>query len=356
MNRKEVRNTLKGVYKSNKWYEKVNAMNDQQVMVIFKRLTAQGKGRKINMKFKIPFRGISNKLPNEVSRKMGLAGLTSKKHAPTILFGVGVVGFVSTVVLASRATLKVESILDEHQKKMEKIRKATEIASEDDYSVADQKRDVTIAYGGVAVDVIKLYGPAVVVGMASICAITGSHVILNRRNVALTAAYKVVEQSFQEYRKRVVDEFGPDKDREFYYAAEDREIVEETEDGPVVRTIKTATNGTGMYRKLFDEHNKNWATVPEYNILFLRAQQRFANDRLKSRGYLLLNDVYDELGIERTKAGCVVGWTWNGGDGFVDFGIWTDKSMDKIHDIVIGREKAIWLDFNVDGVIYDKLR
>jgi hypothetical protein len=86
-------------------------------------------------------------------------------------------------------------------------------------------------------------------------------------------------------------------------------------------------------------------------------QQNFANDRLRAKGHLLLNDVYDSLGLPRTAAGCVVGWVKGGngqttaGDGYVDFGLF-DPETQEIRDFFRGDNGALWLDFNVDGEVY----
>ena len=79
-----------------------------------------------------------------------------------------------------------------------------------------------------------------------------------------------------------------------------------------------------------------------------------ANDRLNAKGFVFLNDVYKDLGLEQIPAGQAVGWYKNnkrGGDNFVDFGIF--ENPDRFNDFMAGREGSIWLDFNVDGVIYD---
>ena len=90
--------------------------------------------------------------------------------------------------------------------------------------------------------------------------------------------------------------------------------------------------------------------------MFLRAQQQYANDKLIAQGHLFLNEVYDMLGLPRTKAGAIVGWVYDDnnavGDNFVDFGIY-DVHRETARDFVNGYERSILLDFNVDGVIYD---
>ena len=113
--------------------------------------------------------------------------------------------------------------------------------------------------------------------------------------------------------------------------------------------------GYSPYARIWGRDTSNeWDPQPAYNIAKLRSVQEYCTLRLNARGHLFLNEVYDMLGLERTKPGAVVGWVWDNGDNYVDFGVFSDKS-DRIRDFVNGREASILLDFNVDGVIYDKI-
>jgi hypothetical protein len=292
-------------------------------------------------------------LKNLVTSKVGLQLLRAKKHSPAALFVAGTVGIVGTVVLACRATLKIDEVLDEHNDrsaKMELNRGSL------DYTERAFQEDRVKLYVQTSFKLVKLYGPAILVGAASIAALTGSHVILNRRYAGVTAAYAALDKAYREYRSRVKDEIGLEKERELYSGTNSREIVEETEEGAVVRTVKTAA-GRSPYSFLFDKVNsESWSKDPGYNQMFLRSSQSYANDLLRARGYVLLNDVLDMLGIDRTRAGCVVGWVLDGGnsDNYIDFGVF-DGDEWKAMQFVTGAEKSVWLDFNVDGVIYDKL-
>jgi hypothetical protein len=202
-----------------------------------------------------------------------------------------------------------------------------------------------------------LYAPAIACGALSIGALAGSHRVLTKRNLALTAAYSAVEKGFNDYRTRVVEEFGEDKDRELRYGTDTEKITTEGKDGKTkTKEVKiVGPNSASVYARFFDEYCKNWKRQPEYNLLFLQCQQNYANDLLQSRGHIFLNEVYDMIGIDRSKAGAVVGWVISkDGDNFVDFGIF-DGDNPKARDFVNGREGSILLDFNVDGVIYDKI-
>lgn len=291
-----------------------------------------------------------------VTSKAGRQVLKLQKHSPRILFVVGVVGVGATVFLACRATLKVHDLLDEHQRDLEVMQEVLELKDDTKYTVEDFKRDQIKLYVRTATEFIKLYGPSVVIGVAAIAALTGAHVVLNRRNVAVTAAYAALEKGFRDYRKRVVDKYGADEDQEFRFGLEDREIVEETKQGPKVVAVKKFPDGIerSIYARCFDENSSSWQRAPGYNQVFIRAQQAYANDLLNARGHVLLNDVYDMLGLSRTKEGAVVGWVLGNGDGFIDFGVFSgDTHMAK--QFVNGAERNVWLDFNVDGIVYDKI-
>lgn len=297
-------------------------------------------------------------LKQAVTSKAGMTALKLRKNSPHILFGAGVVGVVATAVTASAATLKVEGVLLEHAERMSMISEA-EVDHKAKYSRQDANRDRATTYVKTVVGLGKLYGPTVILGVASIGCLAGSHRILTVRNLALTATLGSVERAFDGYRQRVIEEFGVDKDRELRFNSETVEVMEETKRGPQPKDLTRQAVVPGqehLYAKLFGPDNKNWDRKPEYNIMFLRNAQNMANDQLRARGHIFLNEVYDMMGMERTRVGSVVGWLDRGeGDGFVDFGIWDADREWQFMDFVTGREGSILLDFNVDGNIWDKI-
>jgi hypothetical protein len=293
-------------------------------------------------------------IKNAVTSKVARQVLVGKKNSPTIMFGAGVVGVVATTVLASRATLKLDDILTEHEDNINKSRELEK--HHPDYSSRDARRDRAYIHAKTSVAIGKAYGPAIVVGVVSIGLLTSAHVTLNRRNAGLTAAYAALDKGFKEYRARVIDEYGEEKDREFRHGS--REITEKVVDdnGKTKERSRKVADGVSIYARFFDQYSSSWNKTPEYNLLFLRCQQNYLNDRLKAKGHVFLNEAYDALGLDRSKEGAVVGWLRNGdGDGYVDFGIFDGQHMDRFHDFVTGSEGSILLDFNVDGVIYDKI-
>ena len=289
--------------------------------------------------------------------------LVVQKHSPELLLGVGIVGVVVSTVMACKASTKASAVLDVAAAKMEKIHEAEATISREEYTKRDQNKDSLVVMIQTGVDFAKLYGPAVLLGAVSISCILGSHNIMRKRNVAIVAAYKMVKTGFEEYRARVVEDLGEEKDKEYRYGVK-YEKLEESEVDPVTGKVKkvkknvpvVSTGKLSPYAREFcKETTPQWHAVPEYNALFLKAQQNAANDFLKSRGHIFLNDVYDMLGFSRTSDGAVVGWVNDGnGDQFVDFGLW-DSFEAYSHNIdEEGRlNRTLILDFNVDGVIYD---
>lgn len=303
------------------------------------------------------------KMNDKLTRAIGKAGLKLKKYSPEILAVVGTVGVVASAVMACKATTKIGTILDDTNDQLNTIHAAvtdSELANQ--YSAEDAKKDTAIVYVQTGMKFVKLYGPAVSVGVASLGCLLGSNHILRKRNIALAAAYTAVDKSFKAYRGRVVERFGKEIDRELRYnikAKEVQEIVtdENGNETTVTSTIEVPEFGydNSEYARCFDETCIGWTRDPEYNMMFVKQIQNWANDRLQSKGYLYLNEVYEMLGIQRTKAGQVVGWVYNGdGDNYVDFGIFDIKDKQK-RRFVNGYEKSIWLDFNVDGNILKKM-
>jgi len=147
------------------------------------------------------------------------AKFTMKKYAPEILLGVGIVGVGVSTVLACKATLEIETILDEYQDDKEKIEDGIEMDAEGEitYPIEVANRDLRVLKARTSLEFVKLYGPSVTLMTVSIGCILGSYRIMNKRQVALMAAYKVMEEAFTTYRGRVVKELGGVKDAHFMY-------------------------------------------------------------------------------------------------------------------------------------------
>lgn len=305
-------------------------------------------------------------MKNKTEIMKSVNGVTSKavmklkKHSPEILVVAGIVGTVVSAVLACKATTKVAEILDETKGTLDTIHDGMEIGAINgqEYTTEDGKKDTVVVYAQTGMKLAKLYGPAIILGTLSITSILASNNILRKRNVALGAAYAAIDKSFKEYRGRVIERFGEQVDTELKYGIkakkfEEIEVDPETgKEKKVKKTVMVADpNLQSDYAVYFDSKSRNYETNPDYNRMFLKAQQAFANDKLQTRGHLFLNEVLDDLDLPRTPAGQIVGWTKDGPDGYVNFRI-----VEVERETEDGRhEPALLLDFNVEGNIWEKM-
>ena len=305
-------------------------------------------------------------MKNKTEIMKSVNGVTSKavmklkKHSPEILVVASIAGTVVSAVLACKATTKVAEILDETKGTLDTIHEGMETGAINgqEYTNEDGKKDTVVVYAQTGMKLAKLYGPAIILGTLSITSILASNNILRKRNVALGAAYAAIDKSFKEYRGRVIERFGEQVDTELKYGIkakkfEEIEVDPETgKEKKVKKTVMVADpNLQSDYAVYFDSKSRNYETNPDYNRMFLKAQQAFANDKLQTRGHLFLNEVLDDLDLPRTPAGQIVGWTKDGPDGYVNFRI-----VEVERETEDGRhEPALLLDFNVEGNIWEKM-
>lgn len=310
------------------------------------------------------------KLTENVGKAFNKTKLGIKKHSPEILMIGGAIGVVSSAIMACKATTKLSEVMKNHKTTVEQIHHAAnhpEVLPENQtYTKQDAKKDIAITYTQTSLNLVKLYAPSVILGALSLTCMITSNNILRNRNAALAAAYAAVDKGFKNYRNNVVERFGKEVDKELKYniKAKEFEEVKKDKDGKEKKTKKTvnvsSVDGESGYARFFDNGCDNWQKDAEHNLWYLKQQQNYANEKLKAQGYLFLNDVYDMLGIPRSKAGQIVGWTYDDknpnhkGDNYIDFGIY-NINREANRDFVNGIEPTILLDFNVDGPIYDKL-
>ena len=297
-----------------------------------------------------------------VTRGANVVKLLAKKKAPLLMIIGGGICMVGAIVTAVKSADKVKEDLEECKEEMEIInenladlrdpeRREEMVAA--GFTEESLKRELVQVKAKTAGKVVHSFTPTLLFFVSGMGLIAGSHYIMEKRLNGVMAAYAVLDQSFKEYKERVKTELGDEKEKEIRYGfkkedeveVDNKEFSKQSDDNPYLKS---------PYSRFFDSSNKNWNDDPESNKFFLTLQQSTANDMLKARGHLFLNEVYDLLGMERSRAGAVVGWVIGGGDGYVDFGL-QDIFSEANRRFNNGYEPVVLLDFNVDGVIYDKI-
>lgn len=287
-------------------------------------------------------------LTNTLSR-VGTAALrTLEHHAPKILLGTSIVCGIGATVTACKATLKLPETMKEIT---ENVEAAKAIEVEEGEQDTAKNKEVVKSYISGGIKLAKLYGPSVGLTVTSVaCALAGNR-MMNQRYAGALAALGSTEKMFDNYRKRVVEEFGEEKDTQFANGI--REVVTEEpvlnkdgtpktdKNGEVKTTKKTSVEydpNVNKYSRMFDEvSSREWDPNPDYNVSTLLGRQQYFNDMLHSHRYLFLNTVYKELGYPITAYGQDMGWIIDDDtpNAVVDLGLYdlTNSGKRRIEDI-----------------------
>lgn len=301
-----------------------------------------------------------------------------KKASPTIMIVGAAIGGVTAAVLACKATIKAQDILNEHNTAVKTIHTTKEQIEQgviqldegESYTEKDYKNDITTTYVQTGLKLAKVYAPAVTLGAVSLGCMFGSHHIMSKRNASLTAAYIALDKAFEEYKSRVSDRFGSRVQEELEHNIKAVELESKsTNEQGVEETIKEykdiAMQHTSPYTCIFDETVDTWQPDNMMNRNYLFLMEQSANKRLRIQGHLFLNDVLASLGTHggvtlKTPEGQIVGWIYDPNDptrqSHVDFGVTNYVEGDEAQNSFInGGERSVMLRFNCDGPIIDKI-
>lgn len=306
---------------------------------------------------------LTKAIPAPIKTYAVKTGAKISAYSPEILLVGGIAGIIGGTILACRATLKADEVLDEFAENKDTIEAAAAL-NDETYSETDYKRDTAINYVGTAKDFLVLYAPAIACTGLGIACVMTSHGIMTKRNMALTAAANTIQSAFTAYRKNVTTKYGAEIDRDMRFGLVDaKETSVITDENGKTKKVKTPVktfnpDDVSVYCRWYSkETSHQFINNPDYNRAYLISQQSRFTNILNARGYLFLNEVYDELGLPQSKAGQIVGWCKNSdGDGFVDFGITEARNAHAWNGDYEDGINAYLLDFNVDGPITDCLK
>ena len=288
------------------------------------------------------------------------AQLTVRKHSPEILMVAGVIGTVAGAVMACKETLELEDVLDEC--KQEKIELEEQYAMCEQYSEDALKKDQVKLTIKQAAKIVKLYAPSVIMEVTSIGIIFASNDIMRKRNASMAAAYATLNSMYKRYRQNVIESYGEEVDKDMRFGVKHEKVTEIDEDGNKVKIdarivdLDNTALAISDYSRFFQAGCKGFDTSSgRYNILYLKGIQAMFNNKLIADGYVMLNDVYRELGFDTIPEGWSIGWVYDDenpiGDNYIDFGLY--EARNKNQRAVNDWEPVILMDFNVDGNLYE---
>lgn len=283
------------------------------------------------------------------------------KHAPTILSVTASAGVIATGYLAWKAGTRFEDVEGrDWDRRKECLRNADTIPDEDVPKIERKNRILFI------LDTVRTVAPAAIVGAATITMIYFSNSISKKRLAAMGAAYATLQTAFDGYKRTMVEALGKEsvekilkpklpnvgKSAEEILSSDNKSDAANVSDA-VVNSLKALSP---YARIIAEESSTCWDPNEDYTSQNLAAVQLWANRRLERKGHLFLNEVFDQLGLSRTREGAVVGWLKNGeGDNYVSFGDF-DASIYRVpSDDYTRVDSNFIVDFNVDGVIWDRI-
>lgn len=283
------------------------------------------------------------------------------KHAPTILSITASAGVIATGYLAWKAGTRFEDVEGrDWDRRKECLRNADTIPDEDVPKIERKNRILFI------LDTVRTIAPAAIVGAATITMIYFSNSISKKRLAAMGAAYATLQTAFDGYKRTMVEALGKEsvdkilkpklpnvgKSAEEILSSDNKSDAANVSDA-VVNSLKALSP---YARIIAEESSTCWDPNEDYTSQNLAAIQLWANRRLERKGHLFLNEVFDQLGLSRTREGAVVGWLKNGeGDNYVSFGDF-DASIYRVPSDDYNRVDSNFIvDFNVDGVIWDRI-
>ena len=288
------------------------------------------------------------------------AQLTVRKHSPEILMVAGVIGTVAGAVMACKETLELEDVLDEC--KQEKMELEEQYAMCEQYSEDALKKDqVKLTIKQVA-KIVKLYAPSVIMEATSIGVIFASNDIMRKRNASMAAAYATLNSMYKRYRQNVIESYGEEVDKDMRFGVKHEKVTEIDEDGNKVKIdarivdLDNTALAISDYSRFFQAGCRGFDNNNgRYNFLYLKGLQAMFNNKLIADGYVMLNDVYRELGFDTIPEGWSIGWVYDEanpiGDNYIDFGLY--EARNKNQRAANGWEPVILMDFNVDGNLYE---
>ena len=208
------------------------------------------------------------------------------RNASTILTIIGGVGVVGTAVLAAKATPKAMALVED---------------------ATDEKGEKLTPWETVKV-AGPAYIPAVASGVGTLICVFGANVLNKRNQAALTSAYALTDNAYNEYKNNHQEQHGEEAHNKIIDAI----AVEKAEDVTVCNYNLTSycdlsvQDGTSEPRLFYDEYSNRFFETTVEQVM---NAEYHLNRNFVLRGYAYLNELYEFLGLEPTDYGSKVGWS-----------------------------------------------
>lgn len=285
--------------------------------------------------------------------------LKVKKHSPEILMGVGIVSLVGAVGTAIWKTATCDKILDEHEEAMnnaeehvkeqkEKIEEANKkrVAKGKEalvYTEEDEENDIQLFKTKAWIKTIgKMawhYAPTIALTALSATSFLGAFCIIKGRYTAVAGALAATTSAFENYRRRVIEDVGADKDFEYRYGMKKEKATITKEDGTKEEVDAWTTTeevvGDGFFTFIFDDRSGEYYKDMATNIISLNGIRATLDMDLQSNGYLSgvdickRLDVWEYLTKEQRRKLLYFGY-YDDGNTHVDFDLYSLRNKDKI--------------------------
>lgn len=293
--------------------------------------------------------------------------ILAKKHAPEILIGGGIAGFVLTIVETVKATNDTNDIHEEKECYMNQLDASY---AEGMLTDADYQNETRSVKRWARKKIIGAWWKVGTTGLVSVILVLKGYRVVNGRYVAVSAAYKSLEAFTERYRGNVIDEFGKDIDWRMANSVRKEDwgkAEQERRDNQQIREDNALKKGKkkplkSQYRELykfrFDERSPYWKRfwTPDQFLDYIRWKTRELNDKFMIQGYLFLNDVLDAFGLEKVPEGQVLGWIRKRGKTTVISVGYDEMPEEEIRRILATErndELYFYLQPNYDGVVYN---
>lgn len=283
-------------------------------------------------------------------------------HSPELLMILGTAGVIGGTIVVAKQTTKVEDELEDIRTEQSDL-KYMHRTHPDDMDEKEYKKELFAIKRGAALKVAKIYAPGVLLIGGGIACYFSAFGIMKKRQGILVASLAAANKAFEEYRARVIEDQGVEKDKEYLYGLKKEKITTDTIDDNGKKkkvTEEVYTKDRDMVSRYAIRFTPEFSTEASsdvnYNVAMLKSIESAYNAMLPSHKKVYLSEVYHELGVDETFESRLVGWDYNAdahGDGKIHFEITEIVEWDASEPR--GYHKELIVDFNVDGDIAHKL-